>query len=281
MKEIQMPEFGALNAGDWDCLLSYDPSDYLSQIEESLRHGNRFFVDNRFNKLLYFYATDCKAVSESLYNVSKGSVMFRARIYHNSDAESRAKNAVEGQFNGYDFDGSYVSTKNWGNQGRINPDGITYLYLASTQDCAATEISPVIGDWVSVAKIEFLECARVFNLGKMVVSGIFEDQARSDWAMTVMAKLDDTFSRPYRSNGDYLLCQYVSEFLKNIGFDGIRFLSSKVLQTFGSEDYVNYVIFNYEKCKPISSDLLYIFDTKIRSLTYLQKESMTYHGEVE
>ena len=96
-----------------------------------------------------------------------------------------------------------------------------------------------------------------------------------------MSCLSSFFSKPYGKDGDYLICQYVSEYIKNIGYDGIRFFSSRVLQKFCDDCFVNYTIFNYNKCKPISSDLLYVFDSHIETKSYMQLEAVTYHGEVE
>jgi hypothetical protein len=59
------------------------------------------------------------------------------------------------------------------------------------------------------------------------------------------------FSRPY--NGDvskYLPTQYISEEIKLMGFDGLRFRSSLY------KDGINVVLFNPDDCKAMSSDLI-------------------------
>ena len=282
MEKIQMPEYGHLSEEDWSYLLSLNPHQYVLSIDQSLRTENRFFVDNRFNKLLYFYTATPKAIEEFECIIPGNKVLFRARIYDKPNAKEKAKNAIDGEFNGYGKDGSFVppSDKHC-SQGRINPDGIRYLYLASTADCAVQEVTPVLKSWVSVAKIKFLETARVFNMAKTISFGILDDDMKSSWVMEVMSCINSLFSKPYGRDGDYLICQYVSEFIKNVGYDGIRFFSSRVMQKYCDESYVNYTIFNYNICEPISSDLLYVFDSHLETKSYMQLEAVTYHGEVE
>ncbi|MBR0425418.1 MAG: RES domain-containing protein [Clostridia bacterium] len=282
MEKLQMPEYGHLSEEDWSYFLSFNSQQYVLSVDKSLRTENRFFVDNRFNKLLNYYTAASKAIGEFEYIIPKDSVLFRARIYDEPNAEEKAKDAIDGEFNGYGKDGSFVPPLDKHcSQGRINPDGIRYLYLASTADCAVQEVTPVLKSWVSVAKIRFRESARVFNLAKAVLSSTFDDNQKSLWAMGVMSCLSSLFSKPYGKDGDYLICQYVSEFIKNVGYDGIRFFSSRVMQKYCDESYVNYTIFNYNKCEPISSDLLYVFGSHLETKSYMQLEAVTYHGEVE
>lgn len=76
--------------------------------------------------------------------------------------------------------------------------------------------------------------------------------------MLALARL---YNRHYGDVRDYILCQYISEFVKNIGFDGIAFRSSKVIEDrkFLKRDR-NYTIFSYKKCKPMLSKLFFIYD---------------------
>ena len=56
---------------------------------------------------------------------------------------------------------------------------------------------------------------------------------------------------------DYIPSQIIAEYLKNLGYDGIRYNSSL---HFGG---VNLTIFNYEKCEAISSQDFRIEDIKL------------------
>ena len=75
-------------------------------------------------------------------------------------------------------------------------------------------------------------------------------------------KLEDELSKPHRrhdSDLDYLPTQYVSEFIKSMGFDGIEYKSSLY-----PEGY-NLAIFNTEKfeCKKVE-----LYDIKTIDLTF-------------
>ncbi|MBP0723929.1 RES family NAD+ phosphorylase [Bacillus sp. RG28] len=63
------------------------------------------------------------------------------------------------------------------------------------------------------------------------------------------------FSIPSNSNKkDYLPTQYIAEYIKLLGFEGIRFNSS--LYNIGN----NLTIFNYQSCEPISSKIYEVGD---------------------
>lgn len=276
--KIQMPSLEPLSDEEWATLLGRSAAEYISMIDTSLKESNRFFVDVRFNKLLYFLATNEIAASQSRKTIHKGQIMYRARIYDGDDAEIRARDAVEGAFNGYDYENSFVPPiAQKVSDGRVNPSGIVYLYLAASVNGAVVEVSPKIGEWVSVAKVKFFEDTFVFDFGHDMISGFPICQDRSDWLMDFLSAMDDRFRKPHRKENDYLFCQYVSEFLKNYGYDGIRFITSKSLPVYADESFANYTIFNYSKCKPVSSDLRYIWDIKVEDKSYEEKELKTFH----
>ena len=84
-----------------------------------------------------------------------------------------------------------------------------------------------------------------------------------NWLQKFVLGLSLTFQQPYSQNGNYYLCQYISEFVKLWGFDGICHYSSKI--NADDKDCIgkNYIIFNTDKCEPISSELYHIADMKI------------------
>lgn len=74
----------------------------------------------------------------------------------------------------------------------------------------------------------------------------------------VVLHLQYLFSLPYKEDGDYLLTQHISEKIKSVGIDGVSLNSSKYDYENEQgiiENGVNYVIFNYQKCKAVSSKL--------------------------
>ena len=74
----------------------------------------------------------------------------------------------------------------------------------------------------------------------------------------VFLYLQNLFSRPHQNNENYYLTQYISEKIKNNGFDGVSFHSSKYAHKNAlgmTEHGYNFVIFNYDKCEAVSSKL--------------------------
>lgn len=188
------------------------------------------------------------------------TIFYRARIYNPGDPIGQEPN-----FRGYDKAGSFVPPeKIISPAGRINPDGIKYLYTASDIATAIAEVNPHIGNKISVAKITIKQPLHIFNIA-INDCGIDVPHfpAASDWLQKFVLGLSLTFQQPYSQNGNYYLCQYISEFVKLWGFDGICHYSSKI--NADDKDCIgkNYIIFNTDKCEPISSELYYIADMKI------------------
>ena len=65
---------------------------------------------------------------------------------------------------------------------------------------------------------------------------------------------------PTLDNPDaYIYTQVISAYVRNFGYDGITYTSCQV---YGG---INYAIFNYDKCEPISSELRCVTNILIAS----------------
>jgi hypothetical protein len=87
----------------------------------------------------------------------------------------------------------------------------------------------------------------------------------------------DDFSKPSNADlKDYIPIQYIAEFVKPLGFDGIKFNSS--LHWIGK----NVTIFSYEKCSPIGSKLYKINDIcfEVKGLAPINTGDLT-HWKLE
>jgi hypothetical protein len=119
--------------------------------------------------------------------------------------------------------------------GRANPAGIPYLYVASTSATAISEIRPHGGDFISVAAVrlpEGLKIADLRNPRKMVSPFILPDsQEVSEMCEDVrlLERLGEELTRPVLPKSaayDYIPSQYLCEFAKKCGFDGVMYRSS-------------------------------------------------------
>jgi hypothetical protein len=128
--------------------------------------------------------------------------------------------------------------------GRANPIGIPYLYVASTIDTAIAEIRPHKSDSITVATVKAKDTLKLADLRdpKKIISPFMQDENGLKEIyenMDYLIHLGDELSKPILPNKaslEYLSSQYLCEFIKHCGFDGVIYKSSV-----GSGD--NYAIF--------------------------------------
>lgn len=268
MNNVLLPKMTEITDDDWEHYLEFSPNDYIKIIKESLISQNRFFADNRFNKLIYWHAFD----SQSRFNAQKviypETQLFRARVYREDDLLRRINYPLDNApFFGYGKDDSFVPKKaDSVKDGRANPANIPYLYAASDIDTSINEVNAQQGEWVSVAQIKVIERLHLYYLASSTSAIDANTLKKSKWVNSFVLYLSRIFQAPATMKYDYLLCQYVSEFIKNWGFDGIAFYSSKTQKDINKG--INYTIFNYEKCEAISSQLFFVEEVKRKYHSY-------------
>ncbi len=123
--------------------------------------------------------------------------------------------------------------------GRANPAGIPYLYLGSQIQTAASEVRAHTGEWISVAEftidgtLEFIDLRNPRrSVSPFSLADMFEDeediaQLRSD--VDFLEKLGLELTRPVLPQAaafDYTPSQYLCEFIKKCGYDGVLYNSS-------------------------------------------------------
>ncbi|MFK5985139.1 MAG: RES family NAD+ phosphorylase [Pseudomonadota bacterium] len=113
--------------------------------------------------------------------------------------------------------------------GRANPVGIPYLYLASSCDTAISEVRPALGQYICVGNFTIHDSLRLVNL--VNISPFQFHQFNCEELLPQVSffrKLSDELSKPIlpsNSNIDYLPTQFLSEMIKRGGWDGIQFKS--------------------------------------------------------
>lgn len=119
--------------------------------------------------------------------------------------------------------------------GRANPAGIPYLYLGSSPVAAISEIRPHAGEQACVADFTTppdLKLIDLRNPRKMVSPFLLEDASdigrmRND--LPFLERLGDELTRPVVPQSaaiDYTPSQYLCEFIKNCGYQGVIYRSS-------------------------------------------------------
>lgn len=152
------------------------------------------------------------------------------------------------RFKGYNSEGSGIPPADKTSPGRINPEKISYLYLSEDPNTAAYEVRPIISQYISVAKFKITEDIVVFDMTGDTNAEIENNVNNDNMLFDVIKR---RLSEPNSGNPfKYLPTQYLSEKIKGMGFDGIRFRSSL------KNDGINVVLFDNKKCKAVSSDII-------------------------
>ena len=117
-------------------------------------------------------------------------------------------------------------------EGRVNPKGIPYLYLATDRDTALAEVRPWIGSFISIGQFKTLRELRIVNCTTdrkgfhISLEGEPSPQAREE---AVWAHIDRAFATPVSPSddvADYVPTQIIAERFKANKFDGVAYRSS-------------------------------------------------------
>lgn len=211
-----------------------------------IKFKNRFFIENKINLTLL------EALfkrHEKIYK--KGKVFHRARI---CDGEQI-----------YNKDRMGKPPVDKSTAGRANPKGISYLYLSNDWETTLYETRASLYDYVTIAEFKIEEDINVLNLRDTTKISPFKLEGDIEEYLKYkkyLSKLEKELSKPIRrqdSELDYLPTQYLCEFIKSIGFDGVEFRSSL------NPNGYNLAIFNDEAFECIKTTLHEVQSVKFTS----------------
>lgn len=213
-------------------------------VEEIIRK-NRFHSD-LINKDKLFLFLRCAVKTHH-----RGEVMYRSRICF--DAKGFSKKEL----------GPPPENKAIG--GRVNPMGISILYLSDSEETTLYEIRAGVYDYVSVGRFILQKDIEVINLASIdqisPFIGIDYGFDFTQYAINIdhLKMIAQEIAKPLRNDNalDYLPTQYISDFIRSKGYDGIEYDSTM------KKGGVNLAIFNpaLYKCTKAS-----VYD--INSITY-------------
>jgi len=187
-------------------------------LRDELMYRNRWFLNESLDKS--FDRERLRQLLSHLLASNLPQTWYRARICIGEEP--------------YGIDQMGAPPKRSASHGRANPAGIPYLYLGSTPKTAVSEIRPHTGELACVAEFAIPEIKAVDlrNPRKLVSPFILEDpsaigQLRAD--LPFLERLGEELTRPVLPSGaaiDYIPSQYLCEFIKKSGFDGVVYRSS-------------------------------------------------------
>lgn len=210
-----------------------------------LRYKNRFTLQDepaRFVESLLEYATKHKTIS---FQTNK--ILFRARINDAHDDRVFALSKLG------------APPKERAGHGRLNPNGIPYLYLASDKTTAISEVRPWVGCKVTIAEFKLKKEVRLINFSEKHFVNVPKGEEYEGSEFTWRELISWIFSAPFDPRDDtaYVPTQYLSERIKGAGFDGIIYDSALDPNGF------NVTLFDTEAAEPICRELATVRSIKV------------------
>lgn len=210
-------------------------------LRDELMHRNRWFLDepidlDRLEQLLDLLIAPEEDLSRP---------WFRARLVESDET--------------FQIDEMGAPPHNRAGHGRANPAGIRYLYLGSKAETSIAEVRPHTGDQACVAKFE-LPPVRAVDLrdpratvSPFILSDAEEiSQLRAD--LPLLERLGDELTKPILPRGaafEYTPSQYLCEFIKRSGFEGVVYRSSV-------SDGINLALFTPESATAKEVSVLHV-----------------------
>lgn len=238
--EAYLSDFGIIKGRTW------------RQFTETIKYGNRFY-SNIFNHDAF-----ASFLTYSVKSYPSGTVMYRARI--GSDKNGFSKNKLG------------TPPKESRMSGRVNPEGIGVLYLSSETYTALYEVRASIYDFVTVGKFTLRKDIRIINLAGITSISPFiyaDTNELQQYAINreCLQGIAEDIAKPLRRNDsplEYLPTQYISEFIKNQGYDGVEYASTM------TKNGYNLAIFDESNFECVNTQIF-----EIVNLNYDPKEIVT------
>lgn len=243
----------------------YEARKLWNEFKEIALFEARYYLKHKVLEILSNYIT------KNTITIEEGEIFYHARIiddkalkdhmvyqcYGLPDGErlNIKYHSKSNPFRGLSKEASFVPPKEiYIKEGRANPKYVRCLYMAESPVTALFEVSPLISDSVNIAQIKVNQKLKVADITIDLNMNYYKD---AEFELCIMNMIQGAFSKPTNNPDDYIPSQIISEYLKSIEYEGIRFNSSL------HQDGVNLTVYNFSKCEAISSQDFRIEDIKI------------------
>lgn len=217
------------------------PADYL--YFQGMVKGWFRFIYERYTKK--FLDDVLMTSSKRVVYIRKGRIYWRARI---GSAKSKGLKGSTNNKRVFQQDIPYSANEmkplpGKAKEGRANPKGIPYLYLATNKQTAIQEVRPWIGSFVTIAKCQIVKNLKIIDCSKNIrelntagSNRLYLNQV--DWAngklsnskieKFVWSQINRAFSAPVEPSdheANYVPTQILAELFKAENYDGIIYNS--------------------------------------------------------
>jgi hypothetical protein len=252
---------------DWEgvkrgdlCELAYSPGTFWDELSYKLKHENRFFLSANDSNDDYILELLPELLQRKQKTISAGELLYRLRK-NKKNKEKCYKISEMG-----------APSDEKATPGRANPRGISVLYVSSDESTAVAEMRPFRGQLFSMAKFIVKEPLKVVDLSDFTsIDNPFHDNILIELIdNTLLNSFAEALSRPLTPSDEpleYIPSQYLSEMVKNLGYDGIKYRSSH------GKGY-NYAIFSQHKVegKHVSLLIVEFIQPSFRIARWLNKK---------
>jgi hypothetical protein len=197
---------------------AYHYSTYAESVQLEMRfvrsHGAKNFLD-----------AILKSCAGRVSTIEKGTVFWRARLGSDYEGEAPAKKAIPYPSSGM------KPIVNWQSEGRANPRGIAYLYMATTRETALAEVRPWIGAYISVSQLHTQRDLKVVDCSKLHAENDFRELIYDKTKKVedgMWAAIDRAFATPVSKDDEtkgYIPTQIIAELFKSADYDGVLYKS--------------------------------------------------------
>jgi hypothetical protein len=219
---------------------------------EYFRKVNRYIYDEHIEEILNSVKD---IIKDHIYLMNEGARLYRSQIGSDFIEKNGSEHILP-----FSKERMYPRP-NQTLEGRANPKGISYLYLASNEKTSLSEVRAWPGQQVSTCIFSNNIDLRLVDLSKEYKTGLgtmFLDFEKNeilseDSNENLLGEINKAFTTPVRNTddtSDYVLTQVIAELIKSEGYDGI------VYNSFFTDKGKNIVIFDREKVD-IKNGLVY------------------------
>ena len=196
-----------------------------------LRKENRYVLNEKWDR---FIETILFTAKKREHVLMKGGVLYRARIGSEEEEWEEKEGVWRIDIRPLAPKEIKAPSNEKALEGRINPKGISYLYLANDIKTAISEVRPWLKQSVTVGWFGLNRDLRVVDASKDKHSRHFFSEEKIEepsekWESFVWRDINNSFSMPVSAGEEhnyYVPTQYLSEHFKNVGYDGIIYKSS-------------------------------------------------------
>lgn len=196
---------------------------WFSRLFETIKSENRYNIPEHFTKDLREKICDHREYCTS--KLESGTLIYRTRLqpFHFMKWQS------------YSRDEMLAPPQHLAIAGRMNPQGIPYLYASKDEKTAIAELRPWVGAKLALATLKLTRDLNIFNS----IYTHCQDIKNTEFE-AFLQSIDELLSTPIYSEDtvSYTPSQFLAEFIKINQYDGIAYKSSL------SENGINIALFN-------------------------------------